>query len=68
MVRWLALWMAFDDIARMAAAKLTASRLDRVRREVGLRDGELLKVYDHFKPGMPEIAALLPPALGTHSL
>ena len=68
MVRWLALWMAFDDIARVAAAKLAASRLDRVRREVGLRDGELLKVYDHFKPGMPEIAALLPPALGTHSL
>ena len=68
MVRWLALWMAFDDIARVAAAKLAASRLDRVRREVGLRDGELLKVYDHFKPGVPEIAALLPPALATRLL
>jgi indolepyruvate ferredoxin oxidoreductase beta subunit len=62
MVRWLALWMAFDDIVRVAAAKLAASRMARVQREVGLRDGDLLKVYDHFKPGVPELAALLPPA------
>jgi indolepyruvate ferredoxin oxidoreductase beta subunit len=61
MVRWLALWMAFDDIVRVAAAKLAASRMARVQREVGLRDGDLLKVYDHFKPGVPEFAALLPP-------
>ena len=60
MVRWLALWMAFDDIVRVAAAKLAASRMARVQREVGLRDGDLLKVYDHFKPGVPELAALLP--------
>ncbi len=63
LVRWLALWMAFDDIVRVAAAKLAASRLARVRREVGLKDGELLKVYDHFKPGVPEFAALLPQRL-----
>jgi indolepyruvate ferredoxin oxidoreductase, beta subunit len=61
--RWLALWMAFDDIVRVASAKLAASRMARVQREVGLRDGELLKVYDHFKPGVPELAGLLPPAL-----
>ena len=63
LVRWLALWMAFDDIVRVAAAKLAASRLQRVQREVGLKDGELLKVYDHFKPGVPEFAALLPQGL-----
>jgi indolepyruvate ferredoxin oxidoreductase beta subunit len=64
-LRWLALWMAFDDIVRVAAAKLAAPRLARVRREAGARDGELLAVYDHFKPGVPELAALLPPALAT---
>ena len=63
LVRWLALWMAFDDIVRVAGAKLAASRMDRVRREVGLKDGELLAVYDHFKPGVPEFAALLPQGL-----
>ena len=68
MVRWLALWMAFDDIVRVAAAKLAASRMARVQREVGLRDGDLLKVYDHFKPGVPEFAALLPEGLAQRLL
>ena len=60
MVRWLALWMAFDDIVRVAGAKLASTRMDRVRREVGWREGQVLRVYDHFKPGVPEFAALLP--------
>ncbi len=68
MLRWLALWMAFDDIVRVAAAKLAGTRLARVQREVGLRDGELLKVYDHFKPGVPEFAALLPQNLARRLL
>lgn len=58
--RWLALWMAFDDIVRVAALKLRATRTARVKREVGARDDELVKVFDHFKPGVPEFAALLP--------
>ncbi len=61
--RWLALWMAFDDIVRVADLKSRASRMQRVAAEVKVQPGELLKVYDHFKPGVPEIAALLPPAL-----
>jgi len=63
--RWLALWMAFDDIVQVAALKLAAKRLSRVRAEVGARDDEIVKVYDHFKPGVPEIAALLPGTLAT---
>ncbi len=58
--RWLALWMAFDDIVQVARLKLSASRLARVRREVKAGEGRLLKVYDHFKPGAAEFAALLP--------
>ena len=61
--RWLALWMAFDDIVRVAQLKSRASRMQRVKREVKLRDGQLLRLYDHFKPGVPEFAALLPPRL-----
>ena len=63
MARWLALWMAFDDIVRVAALKARASRAERVRTEVKAGDDDLLRVYDHFKPGVPEFAALLPPAL-----
>jgi indolepyruvate ferredoxin oxidoreductase beta subunit len=62
MARWLALWMAFDDIVRVADLKSRASRWSRVKGEVKLGDDDLLKLYDHFKPGVPEFAALLPPA------
>jgi indolepyruvate ferredoxin oxidoreductase beta subunit len=58
--RWLALWMAFDDIVRVAELKARASRFDRVRREVKLAPGELLRIHDHFKPGVPEFAAMVP--------
>lgn len=60
--RWLALWMAFDDIARVAQLKAAATRFERVRREVGAGPGDLLRIRDHFRPGVPEIAALLPSA------
>jgi indolepyruvate ferredoxin oxidoreductase, beta subunit len=63
LARWLALWMAFDDIVRVAQLKLAASRQQRVRREVAAADDEVVKLYDHFKPGIPEIAGLLPPGL-----
>ena len=63
--RWLALWMAFDDIVRVADLKSRASRSQRVALEVKQQDGELLRVYEHFKPGVPELAALLPHWLAT---
>jgi indolepyruvate ferredoxin oxidoreductase, beta subunit len=66
--RWLALWMAFDDIVRVAALKLATSRLERVNREVAARDDEIVKIYDHFKPGAGEVAALLPAALAERLL
>ncbi|WP_041943933.1 indolepyruvate oxidoreductase subunit beta family protein [Variovorax paradoxus] len=61
--RWLALWMAFDDIVRVAALKGRASRVQRVRQEVRAGDEDIVKLHDHFKPGAAEFAALLPPAL-----
>ncbi len=61
--RWLALWMSYEDIARVAELKSRASRFERVRRETRALDHELLRVHDHFKPGIAEVAALLPPPL-----
>jgi indolepyruvate ferredoxin oxidoreductase beta subunit len=58
--RHLAVWMAFDDIVRVAELKCRAARFERVRGEVRVADGELLRVHDHFKPGVAEFAALLP--------
>ena len=66
--RWLALWMAFDDIIRVADLKSRASRWTRVTQEVKAKEGDVLKVYDHFKPGVPELAALLPQGLAKRLL
>lgn len=66
--RFLALWMAYDDIARVAGFKVRASRFDRVRREVAAEDGDVVTIVDYFKPGVPEIAGALPPALARRLL
>ncbi len=63
--RWLALWMAFDDIVRVADLKARASRAARVRKEVKAEDAQIVRVYDHFKPGVPEFAAMLPARIAT---
>ena len=58
--RWLALWMAFDDIVRVADLKTRASRFARLRREAKAGEEDVLRIVDHFKPGAAEIASLLP--------
>lgn len=68
MTRWLALWMAFDDMVRVADLKSRRSRWARIRDEVKSRPDDLLQVYDHFKPGAPEVAALLPAGLANQVL
>jgi indolepyruvate ferredoxin oxidoreductase beta subunit len=62
--RHLALWMAYEDIIRVADLKTRASRFERVRREVGAKDGEPVVVIDYLKPGVEEFASVLPYGLG----
>jgi indolepyruvate ferredoxin oxidoreductase beta subunit len=62
--RHLALWMAYEDIIRVADLKTRASRFERVRREVGAKPNEPVVVIDYLKPGLEEFASVLPRALG----
>jgi indolepyruvate ferredoxin oxidoreductase beta subunit len=62
--RHLALWMAYEDIIRVADLKTRASRFERVRREVGAKEGEPVIVIDYLKPGVEEFASLLPHYFG----
>ena len=66
--RFLALWMAFDDIVRVADLKSRASRFARVRRELKAGDDDVVALFDHFKPGAAELASLLPKALADRLL
>jgi len=62
--RHLALWMAYEDIIRVADLKTRASRFERVRKEVGAKAGEPVVVIDFLKPGVEEFSSLLPAFLG----
>jgi indolepyruvate ferredoxin oxidoreductase beta subunit len=63
--RFLVLWMCYGDAIHVASSKARASRLGRIRREVRARDGDVVHIYDLFKPSAVEIAAILPRRLGT---
>ena len=62
--RHLAVWMSYEDVIRVADLKTRASRFERVRREVGAKDGEPVVIVDYLKPGLEEFASILPAALG----
>jgi indolepyruvate ferredoxin oxidoreductase beta subunit len=62
--RHLAVRMSYEDVIRVAQAKTSRERLERVRAEVRAKPHEPLEITEHFKPGNEEIAAMLPPALG----
>src|SRR5690349_3243817 len=61
--RHLAVRMSYEDVIRVAQAKTSRERLERVRAEVRAKLHEPVEITEHFKPGNEEIAAMLPPAL-----
>ena len=56
--RHLAVRMSFEDVIRVAQAKTSPERVARVRA----KDGEPMEITEHFKLGIEEVAAVLPPA------
>ena len=62
--RHLALWMCYEDLIRVADLKTKPERIARIRAEAQARDGQLERVTEHFKPGIEEIASVLPQRLG----
>lgn len=62
--RYLALWMCFEDIPRVAQLKTRPSRLGKVREEVQAEPGQLFHVTEFFRPRVEEICGMLPAGLG----
>src|SRR5437016_7913 len=57
--RHLAVWMSYEDAVRVAELKTRMSRFERIRKETGARDGEIV-VTDFLKPDLDEIYGVLP--------
>jgi len=66
--RWLALWLAYEDIPRVAQLKLRPERESSIRAEVRAGVDQPLQVTEFFHPRVEEVAALLPKSLGERLL
>jgi indolepyruvate ferredoxin oxidoreductase beta subunit len=62
--RRLAVWMSYEDAIRVADLKTRRSRFERIRREHGAANGQVLVVTDYLKPDLDEIYGILPAAIG----
>jgi indolepyruvate ferredoxin oxidoreductase beta subunit len=58
--RHLALWMAYEDVIRVADLKTRTARMERVRAEVGAAPEEPIAITEFLKPGFDEILSVLP--------
>ncbi len=58
--RLLALWMAYEDVIRVAQIKAAPERYRRVLDEVRAGDDDPVVVTEFFKPGIEEFCSVLP--------
>src|SRR5262249_47234856 len=66
--RHLAVRMSYEDVIRLAQAKIDPARPERLATEKGVKRGEPFTVTEFLKPGIEEMCSLLPPALATRIL
>ena len=61
--RYLALWMSFEDTARVAQIKTRASRQSKIKSEVQADDEQIYHLTEFFAPRLEELCQPLPSAL-----
>jgi indolepyruvate ferredoxin oxidoreductase beta subunit len=62
--RHLALWMAYEDIVRVADLKIRDTRFARVRDEVLVKPDQVLAVTEYMHPRLQEVCETLPAGIG----
>jgi len=62
--RYLALWMSYEDAARVADLKIRRSRFDRVKQQARAGEARLVQIREFLYPQTEEIADVLPVRLG----
>ena len=66
--RHLAVRMSYEDVIRVAQAKIEPARLARIAAEMGVKPGEPFTVTEFLKPGIEEMCSILPPGLAKRIL
>jgi indolepyruvate ferredoxin oxidoreductase alpha subunit len=66
--RHLALRMSYEDVVKVAQAKIEPARFKRIADEIGARPGEPVTVADFLKPGIEELCSILPAGLAARIL
>jgi indolepyruvate ferredoxin oxidoreductase beta subunit len=66
--RYLALWMAFEDLPRVAQIKISPQRFARFREEVKAEQGQQVGVVEFLHPRIEEFCGVMPARLGQYAL
>jgi indolepyruvate ferredoxin oxidoreductase, beta subunit len=66
--RHLAVRMSYEDVIRVAQAKIDPARMERIAAEIGAKPGEPFTVTEFLKPGIEEMCSILPPSLARRIL
>ncbi|MCH8862786.1 MAG: indolepyruvate oxidoreductase subunit beta family protein [Proteobacteria bacterium] len=62
--RYLALWMTYEDVPRVADLKIRAERFAGIRTDVRAEPGEIVSVSEYMHPRFEEVCDMLPAWLG----
>ncbi len=60
LARYLALWMAFDDVIRVADIKTRSGRVTKYRAEVRAKEGQIVHMVEYMHPRIEEIIGTMP--------
>jgi indolepyruvate ferredoxin oxidoreductase, alpha subunit len=66
--RHLAVRMSYEDVIRVAQAKIDPARFSRIAGQMGIRPQQPFTVTEFLKPGVEEFCSILPPWLATRIL
>jgi indolepyruvate ferredoxin oxidoreductase, beta subunit len=61
--RHLALRMSYEDVIRVAQAKIAPERMAKIVEQMGAKPGEPVTIVEFLKPGIEEMCSILPPWL-----
>ncbi len=66
--RHLAVRMSYEDVIRVAQAKIDPARAGQIAAQMGIKPGQPFAVTEFLKPGVEEFCSILPHWLGTRIL